>query len=138
MDKPYTIAKHPLLTDDEKDKFLDFMIEWALFYGKVDWGDIHISAIIEKSGMPKKEFDELVLLYRGQNVLEAIKNTWKYSNRPLTSREICSMLSNKFSETNIKKQIGKLCRNGYLKVYKARIMGKDILFYYLPIEKKDN
>lgn len=136
MDKPFTIVDNPHFDDVDKEKFIDFLIDWAKFYETVSYGGVHISAIVEKIGIPLREFEDRLEIDKSMNVYDCIKKVWIYSKRPLTIREICGLLGTKFSETNIRKQVAKLSRNGYLKQIKVKIVGKEIEFYYIPKEKK--
>lgn len=131
MEKPYSLEKHPFMDQNEKDKFLDFMLDWAAFYQSVEWGHIHISAIVEKTGLSKKQFDDLLFLHKNQSIYDAIRKSWIYGKRAMTIREICSILGTKFSETNIRKQVNKLSRNGYLKCLKVKVFDKTVEFYYI-------
>lgn len=136
MDKPKKLIDNDNFNDQEREKLIDFFLDWAVFYETVSYGGVHISAIAEKIGYPLKDFEERLALHKNQNVYESIKKAWLYGKRPLTLREICSMFNKNFSETNIRKQVSKLCKNGYLKAQTVKIMGKDIDFYYIPREKK--
>lgn len=128
---------HPYLTEGEKQKFLDIMLDWACFYETVAWGEAHKSAIREKIGIMQHDFQELVDLHRSESVFECIKKAWTFGGRALTSKEICAILGNKFSETNIRKQIQKLSRHGYIKSKSVKILGKVVDFYYISKQLND-
>ncbi len=129
MKKPYTVSNNPFFEEEEKEKFLNFLVKWGIFYETVPFGDAHISALVEKAGILKKDFEELIKLEKDQNVYEAVQKAWKYAKRPLTKKEICSVLHNEFSETNIQKQIAKLSKNNMIKSEIVKVQGKEIEFY---------
>jgi len=137
MNKPYSISEHPYLNQEEKEKFTEIMLDWACFYETVSWGDVHISAVREKLGIFQKDFEELIELHRNMDILDCVKKAWIYGKRPLTVKEICAILGNKFSETNIRKQVIRLSKHGYLKKKEVKIFGKIIDFYYAESTEKE-
>ncbi len=134
IDKPFAIIDHPYLTEEEKQKFSEILVEWACFYEGVDWGEFHVSSIKEQLGVSENELDELMRIHKSQDIYESIKKAWLYGKRPLTVKEICSIFRFKFSETNIRKQVNKLSKHGYIKEIKVKVKGTPIAFYYVPDE----
>lgn len=129
MKKPRTLIKNPYISEQEIEKFKEFLMIWATYYTNETIGN-WASVIKEILGYDDKEFSEILNHYNLRyDVLEYLKNVNKGGNRPLTSQEIAYHFSGLLEPRTVYKQLESLEKYKLIKITKIKLNSRYIKLY---------